>query len=229
MGASRAGCSRRMRHEGRRTGFTFLEILFLLGIGALLLVIILPVYSAAKMKGKKTACLSNLRQIGLALQLYAQDYDELLPPYLNRRHDESGKKTRWDSPERVFETVQIKAYDPGIMFCTVDPYRGHDIHVFGVNHKYSSYYFHMLPPDSDEGELGITGVHRGGTLIVPPADYLLICDSNFGKPELVDGSRAYGCQHLHGVNAVYLDMHAESLKLDSKDLRNLLKPEKKTD
>ena len=214
-----------MNREARRSGFTFLEVLLVIAIGALLLVIILPVYSAVKMRGKRTSCLSNLRQIGMALQMYAQDCDELLPPWLNRRSEPNGKKSRWDSPENIFEAVMVKATDPALMFCSVDPYAGKDIEVFGVNHKYSSYCFCMLPPSHNEGTLTVTGVYRGGILIGSPADYMLVRDSNLGKPETMDGRRAYGCQHLGSINAVFLDGHAESLKLESKEVKDLLKKE----
>jgi prepilin-type processing-associated H-X9-DG protein len=214
-----------MTREKRRCGFTFLEILFIIGIGALLLVIILPVYSAAKMKGRKTSCLSNLRQIGMSLQLYAQDCDERLPLWLNRRSEPNGKKSRWDSPENIFEAVMVKAKNPHIMYCSFDPYAWRDIEVFGVNHRYSSYYFHMLPPGSPEGTLTITGVDRGGEITEEPAEYLLARDSNIGQSEVVDGRPAYGCQHLGGINAVFLDGHAESLKIASKEVKLLLKKE----
>ena len=205
-----------------RSGFTFLEILFLIGIGALLLVIVLPVYSSAKMKGRKTSCLSNLRQIGLSLQMYGQDYDEMMPPWQNRRKDPRGKQTQWDSPEGIFAAVMVKALEPRILFCSIDPYAGRDIEVFGVNHRYSSYKYYLLPPGSEEGEVTVTGVYRGGVLAVPPADYILARDANLGKHETVEGQPAYGCQHLRSINAVYLDFHVESHRIDSPTVKELL-------
>ena len=197
-----------MKARARRSGFSFIEILFIIGIGTLLLVIIVPVFSAAKKKSRGTACLSNLRQVGLALQLYAQDNDERLPPWVNRRHDEKGESSKWDNPEAFHRAVAYKARDVGIFFCTSDPYAGRDVDVFGVNHRFSSYYYNLKPPQSKDGALTICGLYRGGRLVTPPADYLLIRDANMGRVQYVDGELAYGCEHLRGVNTLYLDWHA---------------------
>lgn len=61
------------------TAFTLIELLVVIGILALLAAILLPVISRAKEHGRATACLSNLRQIGLAVQLYTQDNHNRLP------------------------------------------------------------------------------------------------------------------------------------------------------
>jgi prepilin-type N-terminal cleavage/methylation domain-containing protein/prepilin-type processing-associated H-X9-DG protein len=59
-----------------RNGFTLIEILVVIAIIALLAAILFPVFSRARENARKTACLSNLKQIGLALLQYSQDYDE---------------------------------------------------------------------------------------------------------------------------------------------------------
>src|SRR4051794_29358218 len=61
-------------------GFTLIELLVVLSIIALLAALLFPVFAQAREKVRTTACLSNMRQIGLGLQLYAQDNDETLPP-----------------------------------------------------------------------------------------------------------------------------------------------------
>ena len=199
--------------EKRRSGFTFVELLVVIALALMLMVVILPIYSAAKARSAKTTCLSNLRQVGMAIQLYAQDNDEFLPLWMNRRHDEEGNASRWDSPELLCTAVYSKSKDPRVMFCPMDVYAGSDIEVFGVNHKFSSYFFNMKPPDSDDGTLTITGLVMYGIVVVPPADYLMARDSNLGKPEDVDGRRAYGCQHRGIINAIYVDLHVEAKKV----------------
>ena len=60
--------------------FTLIELLVVIAIIAILAAILFPVFAQAREKARQTACLSNLRQVGLGLQMYTQDYDETLPP-----------------------------------------------------------------------------------------------------------------------------------------------------
>lgn len=62
-----------------RGAFTLIELLVVIGIIAILAALLLPVIAKSKESGKSTACLSNLRQVGIALQLYAQDHENKLP------------------------------------------------------------------------------------------------------------------------------------------------------
>lgn len=59
--------------------FTLIELLVVIAIIAILAAILFPVFARAREAARKTACLSNMRQLGLAFQAYTQDYDEALP------------------------------------------------------------------------------------------------------------------------------------------------------
>ena len=63
----------------RRSGFTLIELLVVIAIIAILAAILFPVFARAREKARQASCQSNLKQLALAVHMYAQDYDELLP------------------------------------------------------------------------------------------------------------------------------------------------------
>ena len=67
----------------QRRGFTLIELLVVIAIIAILAAILFPVFARAREKARQTSCLSNLKQLGLGMLMYVQDYDERFPsgPY----------------------------------------------------------------------------------------------------------------------------------------------------
>src|SRR5271165_4979340 len=63
----------------RKKGFTLIELLVVIAIIAILAAILFPVFAKAREKARQASCLSNEKQLGLALMQYLQDYDERLP------------------------------------------------------------------------------------------------------------------------------------------------------
>ncbi len=67
--------------------FTLIELLVVIAVIAILAAILFPVFAQAKEAAKKTACVSNGRQIGLALKMYTADYDDTMPIYYAYNND----------------------------------------------------------------------------------------------------------------------------------------------
>ena len=63
-----------------RTGFTLIELLVVIAIIAILAAILFPVFARAREKARQTSCLSNVKQLSLGIDMYAQDNDETLIP-----------------------------------------------------------------------------------------------------------------------------------------------------
>jgi prepilin-type N-terminal cleavage/methylation domain-containing protein/prepilin-type processing-associated H-X9-DG protein len=70
--------ARRRSAVRARKGFTLIELLVVIAIIAILAAILFPVFAQARDKARAAACLNNLKQIGIGLMMYAQDYDEVL-------------------------------------------------------------------------------------------------------------------------------------------------------
>ncbi len=84
-------------------GFTLVELLTTVGIMAVLMALLLPVFLSARKNALRTMCISNLRQVGFAIRIYRDDYQEL-PPYLS----------------------MVYAYlrEPRVLLCPNDPLQG---------------------------------------------------------------------------------------------------------
>jgi prepilin-type processing-associated H-X9-DG protein len=63
----------------RTAAFTLIELLVVIAIIIILAAILFPVFASVREKGRQATCLSNLKPIGVALELYVQDYDDRMP------------------------------------------------------------------------------------------------------------------------------------------------------
>ena len=62
-----------------RDGFTLIELLVVIAILAILAAVLMPVFTQARAKGRQATCITHLKEIGVALHAYCNDYDEMFP------------------------------------------------------------------------------------------------------------------------------------------------------
>lgn len=87
--------------KSQRSAFTLIELLVVIAIIAILAAILFPVFAQARAKARQVVCLSNLKQIGLAVKMYQQDYDEIYVPKYNCAVFNTQYPDHCDSPKRL--------------------------------------------------------------------------------------------------------------------------------
>ena len=194
-----------------RRGFTLIELLVVIAIIAILAAILFPVFAQAREKARQSSCCSNLRQIGLALKMYCQDYDETN----TRMYYGSGSAAyRWHQAIQPYmkNTDLFRCLSSPIL---VDQYTGLYM-CYGMN----SFNF-------DPGVYGCFWYGPADADIRDPAGTIFVADSQH-PTDLSQGSYYVGggavfaepvmrvaCRHNNGFNTLFYDGHVKLLRSTS--------------
>ena len=113
-------------HSKVGRGFTLIELLVVIAIIAILAAILFPVFARARENARRATCQSNLKQIGLGLMQYSQDYDETYPLGYTREPFASAGYYAWNQLLTPYTTVRGNSFggvSPLIMECPDDATR----------------------------------------------------------------------------------------------------------
>ncbi|HZP83477.1 MAG TPA: DUF1559 domain-containing protein [Chthonomonadaceae bacterium] len=104
-----------------KAGFTLIELLVVIAIIAILAAILFPVFAQARAKARHATCLSNMKQIGLGVLMYTQDWDEAGPPkrdFLDNSAWFSGKELIWKDAILPYIKSGGRPYNNGETYTT---------------------------------------------------------------------------------------------------------------
>lgn len=207
-----------------RHGFTLIELLVVIAIIAILAAILFPVFARAREQARRSSCLSNLKQIGLAALSYCQDYDETFPASSAWASGTWGPASvQWPSATD-FKTA-IKPYcKSDMLFACPDHYAAANAEWQSLGG--SSYWFiagdegYVVPNNSWAG----TEWYRQRKLnaqtlssISYASTAVMVCDASPGSHNGMAGStwwQATNKSDMRHVNFVYCDGHAKGIAFE---------------
>ncbi len=136
----------KLEKDQLKRAFTLIELLVVIVIIALLAGLLMAVFSRARAKARQSECLSNLRQLGSASLLYAQDFRQAFSSV----HKPSSYSPPVPygigapAPEILYSSLSPCVKNKSVWFCLDDPYSEKDMEKWGVNHLHSSYVLRFL-------------------------------------------------------------------------------------
>lgn len=127
-----------MKRHDRRGGFTLIELLVVIAIIAILASILFPVFSRAREKARESTCISNQKQIGAALMMYASDYDEEFPLAASSSGD--------GAPGTLNQIIEPYVKNSQIWRCPSDKDKAWQTE--GLSYDYGTGWFQFASPSS---------------------------------------------------------------------------------
>lgn len=217
------------RQQTARPGFTLIELLVVIAIIAILASILFPVFARARENARRSSCASNLKQVGLGILQYVQDFDERMP------YDQSPVQTCpnglcTNTSWRGLLQPYIKSFQ--VFDCPSNSgLKRSDGYIYGISEDYSaniSYWGYTYPGCGNAcGAFGFSNYGTSFTLWTPPnlaqftnssqtitvLETVQVNDNAMGWAANEDPLRPYLFNgHLATANYLFMDGHVKALK-----------------
>jgi prepilin-type N-terminal cleavage/methylation domain-containing protein len=188
-----------------RSAFTLIELLVVIAIIAILAAILFPVFARARENARRASCQSNLKQIGLGIQQYTQDYDE---KYLGQEAAATTGRTFAYILQPYLKSQQIFVC-PSAAGTTVNPNAVPDPYGDFKDHNWR-----LTAPDNVayEGSYAMNNIAESRAIseFTVPAQTALYFDAGtYSAPGLLDSKVQFSSRHFDGFNICYMDGHTK--------------------
>lgn len=199
-----------MTNISKRKAFTLIELLVVITIISILAAILFPVFARARENARRASCMSNLKQIGLGILQYTQDYDEKYPLWVA---DTNGNNYRDGTEQGWAMLIQPYVKSTQIFQC---PSESTDAPLNGVdNLSFSDYMSNLYYINVSTGMVGL--IAPAQTVLASdfyPYDSSSTYGAVFGQyaPTPDTGQADYYHRHLGGDNYLFTDGHVKWLK-----------------
>lgn len=217
-----------------RKGFTLIELLVVVAIIGILAAILFPVFARARENARRASCMSNLRQLGLAMIQYSQDFDEKLTPESNAGANITlpTGNTAWTA--LWFHMLYPYMKNIQIMNCPSESKPVWTDGTYTGNVPYGYNYLGAsnanwcgaegcgvnLGPTNKAGASLASIEDTSGTIMITDSKYYLVAVDGYRRQINADGSggcpdsvrRCAAARHLGTIGTLFVDGHVKAMQ-----------------